>query len=85
MTETDLILIYKRFEEIDRELKELREEVGQIKRNQNTFIKPIMVKLNGDIDHLDDKPLQRPNESYKDYLKRIGEYNEASAFEDDTK
>lgn len=31
MTETDLILIYKRFEEIDRELKDLRKEVGEIK------------------------------------------------------
>lgn len=31
MTDTDLLLIYKRFEEIDRELKELRKEVGEVK------------------------------------------------------
>lgn len=31
MTDTDLVLIYKRFKEIDAELKELRKEVGEIK------------------------------------------------------
>lgn len=30
MTNTDLILIYKKFEEIDRQLKELKEEIGKI-------------------------------------------------------
>jgi len=85
MSDFDITQLYQKFIEVDRELKLLREEVGHIKLNQNILFKPTMVKLSGDIDYLDDKPLQWPNESYKDYLKRIGEYNEASAFEDDTK
>lgn len=76
MTDTDLILIYKKFDEIDRQLKELRKDVCC---NIQAFPKSYSQMI------ADNKPVQWPGEPYTDYLKRIGEYNEASAFEDDTK
>jgi hypothetical protein len=94
-TDYDFVQLYVRLEKLDAELKELREEVGQIKwYQQHGTTGPVAFSSAqpghgaayvGVLDYLSDKPLQWPNESYKDYLKRIGEYNEASAFEDDTK
>lgn len=81
MTNTDLILIYKKFEEIDRQLKELRQEMSEITLWKNTPIKPVWLMGDGGIN----KPAQWPNEPYTDYLKRIGEYNEAMIYEDESK
>ena len=90
MTNTDLILIYKKFEEIDRQLKELHKEVATVQGYPQRAVyvegsdyqkgpaKPF-------IDLQRNKPAQWPNEPYTDYLKRIGEYNEAMIYEDGSK
>lgn len=79
MSDRDIEELFRRFAELDRELKELRTEVNQLSGGnrypdsdwENSFV--------------NDKPAQWPNEPYTDYLKRIGEYNEAMNYEDDTK
>jgi hypothetical protein len=76
MTNTDLLLIYKKFEEIDRQLKEMRKEIGSVGIGLPKSCSQMIA---------DDKPAQWPNEPYTDYLKRIGEYNEAMIYEDDSK
>lgn len=45
-------------------------------------IAPVMVNLKGQVERFNDTPPQWPNESHTDYLKRIGQYNEASLLED---
>lgn len=83
MSQFDIDELFRKFAILDAELKQLKAEVGEIKKNQFTPIGPIefghprVLKVN--------KPAQWPNEPYTDYLKRIGEYNEAQTFEDDTK
>jgi hypothetical protein len=42
-------------------------------------IKPVMVNLKGQVEHFNNNPPQWPNESHTDYLKRIGQYNEAQS------
>jgi len=41
--------------------------------------KPVMVNLKGQVEHFNNTPPQWPNESHTDYLKRIGQYNEAQS------
>jgi len=76
--------LYKKWIELDRELKQLRAEVNQIKGLQYftkcSILKDTNVGYSGNT-----KPAQWPNEPYTDYLKRIGEYNEAMIYEDDSK
>ena len=81
MTNTDLILIYKKFDEIDKQLKELRKEIGSI--GIGLPKKQWVPQWEENLEPT--KPAQWPNEPYTDYLKRIGEYNEAMNYEDDTK
>ena len=76
MTNTDLILIYKKFGDIDRQLKELRKEIGSIGIGLPKTYSQVFAE---------NKPAQWPNEPYTDYLKRIGEYNEAMNYEDESK
>lgn len=44
-------------------------------------IPKIFLNLEGGVEYLD-KPTRWPNESYEDYLKRIGEYNVAQSDEE---
>lgn len=95
MSDRDIDELFRRFADLDRELKELRTEVNQLKWYQQHG-------TNGAVaysatpekkqwvpqweENLEpNKPAQWPNEPYTDYLKRIGEYNEAMNYEDDTK
>jgi hypothetical protein len=67
MSDYDFIQLYKKLDVLDRELKELRAEVSQIK-----VYNPLNWKQS-DVDQFNDRPPQWPNESYTDYLKRIGQ------------
>lgn len=40
-------------------------------------IQPVMINLKGQVEHFNNTPPQWPNESHTDYMKRIGQYNEA--------
>lgn len=85
MSEYDLKRLFEKWIELDHELKELKAEVSQIKwYQQNGTNGPVQFRVNK-TSKTSDKPAQWPNEPYKDYLKRIGEYNEAQVYEDDTK
>lgn len=77
--------LYQKWIELDREIKQLKAEVSQIKwYQQNGTNGPVQFRVNKS-SKTSDKPAQWPNEPYTDYLKRIGEYNEAMIYEDDTK
>lgn len=84
MSDRDIDELFRRFADLDRELKELKVEVGEIKKNQFIPVGPIEFRINKP-DKIPDKPAQWPNEPYTDYLKRIGEYNEAMIYEDESK
>lgn len=84
-TDFDITNLYQKWIELDRELKLLKQEIGEIKRFQPIAIGPIEFGQQRILHRDNDKPAQWPNESYTDYLKRIGEYNEAMNYEDDTK
>lgn len=82
MTDLDITNLYQKWIELDRELKLLKQEVGLIK----STLEPKKQYLPQWEENLEPtKPAQWPNEPYTDYLKRIGEYNEAQVYEDDTK
>lgn len=85
MSDRDIDELFRRFADLDRELKELKAEVGEIKRFQPVAIGPIQFGQPRILGRDNDKPAQWPNESYTDYLKRMGEYNEAMNYEDDSK
>lgn len=42
-------------------------------------IQPVMINLRGRVEHFNNTPPQWPNESRTDYLKRIGQWNEAQS------
>jgi len=107
-TDFDITNLYQKWIELDRELKELRTEVNQLKwyaasqtqqHGTNGAVaysgrtSPGMGAGGGnrypdsDWEHnlSFNKPAQWPNEPYTDYLKRIGQYNEAMIYEDDSK
>lgn len=42
-------------------------------------IAPTMINLKGQAERFNNTPPQWPNESHTDYLKRIGQYNEAQS------
>ena len=42
-------------------------------------IEPVMINLKGQVEHFNNTPPQWPNESRTAYMKRIGQYNEASS------
>ena len=48
------------------------------KPEPNIEIQPVKINLKGQVEHFNNTPPQWPNESRTDYLKRIGQYNEAS-------
>ena len=97
MSERDIDELFRKFSILDAELKQLRVEVGEIKWYQQHGTKGAVAYLGDQIMtsmtlpiakvaySSQNKPAQWPNEPYTDYLKRIGEYNEAMIYEDDTK
>ena len=88
MSDRDIDELFRRFADLDRELKELKVEVSDLKRFQPLVWADSVGSKIGQQRILrrdNDKPAQWPNEPYTDYLKRIGEYNEAIIYEDDTK
>ena len=42
-------------------------------------IAPVMINLKGQVERFNNTPPQWPNESRTDYMKRIGQYNEAQS------
>lgn len=102
MSDRDIDELFRRFADLDRELKDLRTEVNQLKWYQQhgtngavaySASTPPVFNSDGTQDYNfykrhfvnNDKPAQWPNEPYTDYLNRIGEYNEAMIYEDDSK
>lgn len=93
MTDRDIDELFRRFADLDRELKELRTEVNQLKWYQQHGTNGAVAYSANSAkwvpqweENLEPtKPAQWPNEPYTDYLKRIGEYNEALIYEDDGK
>lgn len=45
-------------------------------------ITPLMINLKGQVERFNNTPPQWPNESHTDYLKRIGQYNEAQSIDE---
>lgn len=99
-TDFDITNLYQKWIELDGELKELRTEVNQLKwyaasqtqqhgtngavaYSATTANKQWVPQWEENLEPT--KPSQWPNEPYTDYLKRIGEYNEAMIYEDNTK
>lgn len=80
MNEIDLKLIYERFDSIDKQLKELREATKSIPIKIDYSISKSTIPQweEGLVKEFNERPPMWPNESYTDYLKRIGQYNEAS-------
>lgn len=91
MSDRDIDELFRRFYDLDRELKELRTEVNQLKWYQQhgtngAVAYSATARYPGKEEWREEfKPAQWPNEPYTDYLKRIGEYNEAMIYEDGTK
>lgn len=81
-TDFDITNLYQKWIELDRELKLLKQEVSDIKSMQQPK-KQWVPQWEENLEPT--KPAQWPNEPYTDYLKRIGEYNEAMIYEDDSK
>ena len=46
-------------------------------------IAPLMINLKGQVERFNINPPQWPNESHTDYLKRIGQYNEAQSIDEE--
>lgn len=91
-TDFDITNLYQKWIELDRELRILKQEVSDLKSAQQPkTLKSEWPSLVASIEKLrqqessPDKPAQWPNEPYTDYLKRIGEYNEAMIYEDESK
>ena len=71
MSERDIDELFRKFATLDAELKELRREISQLK--------PAGLQFGGYLTP-STQPVQWPRESHTDYLKRIGQYNEAQSY-----
>lgn len=82
-SDRDIDELFRKFAILDAELKELRKDVGEMKFSQThggISISKSTIPLweEGLVKEFNERPPIWPNESYTDYLKRIGQYNEVS-------
>jgi len=77
MSDRDIDELFRKFAELDAELKLLRKELDQMKFPQ-TYT-GINLSSHIHTGTVSNQPLQWPNESYTEYLKRIGQCNEPSS------
>ena len=83
-SDRDIDELFRKFAILDAELKELRKEVGEMKFSQThggiSISKSTIPQWEeGLVKEFNERPPMWPNESHTDYLKRIGQYNEASS------